>query len=749
MPVGYPIALRYKETDLEKSLLDEPGLTGVPFSFRIGHAGSYRSAEGLFSASKTALINDLNTVSSVAAYRQYWESLGYDAMMLERHLDAIRNPKYLPRSLASNGEMELEMSPSSSVVRAGFTPIDGLQGQAAADWWNQIAINIRDYIHYTVGLTDGNNQFPFDTTWQRCFPLLYASVPAYNATKYFWLKNIAMEIDKYILSLVGIDPADCYMLTPVNDDATGRPDEYAEAGNGICIFSGYPFDTSPGWGIQRHVWAYRSDIADLLSWGFIAYKATTPFISSKVAIANRNGSGLSSDANGNVILQPNLYAQMFKLGLSVGASNVLYPTVADIAGPVVGTFSSNNLGSSPYRQYSVSDPNLTGLVAPDGGIPLVTYAKSEYMYGSFSNLPQGRWHAQALMYGDRNQYSSLSGFKPAQLTTVYSGPQWRQDGDVGTFVPYNVVTTDYYAVIWSRHVQKLSLSPTSVSMSTVDGRFCIEVDTDDIHMSVPMLYLKDYALQLKALDPTLASEVDKVILDMAGYEDAIISATLLGTPLNPPFEVLKSTEIYRISQEIGEDLYALNFTEGLTFKQAQNRINGLPPQSWWVKIWDDALVGVDLVSEALAPYLQAPSLYKVAQLVDDATFHIVSPLGTEVIAVSFIDAASLVINGLPLYNGDDVIYYGSEALTATIESFMGTDLNLSQLTIGGNLSGGDWTSFQADVFTDEYGYPQPANFSGDAAARMWMVFKGIDVSKLERILSSLHDLNPFLTSTQI
>jgi hypothetical protein len=290
--------------------------------------------------------------------------------------------------------------------------------------------------------------------------------------------------------------------------------------------------------------------------------------------------------------------------------------------------------------------------------------------------------------------------------------------------------------------------PTAASSAIVGSSVVLELAADILYCRIPMLYLKDYALQVKALDPSKTTDVDKVVADMAGYEDAIVTATLLSDGMLAPFEVLKSTQIYAISQQVGEDLYSMAFGDNNTFKSAQNRINTLPTQYWWVKVWDDALVAIDLLGAGMATYLEAPYLYYVGQAVADDSYSVVTSDGSITAPLSVLDAASLLVNGLSAFNGDGSTWYSAAQATDAIDSLLGDSLHLDGLSVGGTKgTGGDWSTFQPEAFVDAAGYPSPQRFTGDAIARMWMVYKGLDMSPLEKILASLHDLNPFTATT--
>jgi hypothetical protein len=741
---GYPKALRFIENLTDKNLLDESSPVSSRFSFRIAHAETYRTAEGLYGDDINQILADLSAASAHAPYLDYWRSVGYDELMIQRHVDALQNPKFLPHVLSPDGSFELSSTPIPYTLKHGVVPGQDIMGQAAADWWNNLGIELNDFMRDVIKLRNSADVYDFDTIKKRGYPYFEPSMVTGSYVRdealLAFSKSLAMKIDHFLLSKAGVDPADCYQFTTYDelDSSILNVVDGACGGCGVTVFVGYTFDKGNPSGQQRTIYAYRSQNYLLRSWGF---QSTGQITTVEHYVKRPMGTSFPINAAGNIKIGSHQNYQKLSINICGPANAAL----VDIIGSTISC-SINSITGDKYLQVKIAGVYLEqGITPPDEGIPWVTMTSTNMPLFGDINGEYGWYIAHQRLYGDRAMYSSLPGYVPL-ATYPHSMKLTYTEGSGldGEAIPYFLISSSYMAVVWSRHVQTLRIFPTLVQTSVVNNETLLEVSTDVIYTKTPMLYIKDYALQLKELDPSKAADVDKLVLDMSGYEDAVLTATFLNVGLPAPFEVLKNTRAYAIAMEIGQDIYDMNFAKDLTFKTAQNRINALPDQAWWVKVWDDALTSLDLVGASLQSYIDAQVDYYVAQTVDDSAYHIVNLSGAVAIDISTMDAISLIVAGLIVYDGDGVVYNTQAVALALINDMLGTEFNMSDLTIGSDLSGGDWTSFSPDVFTDESGYPRPEFFSGDAAARMWMVYKGVNLSPLENIMKSLHDLNPYL-----
>jgi hypothetical protein len=750
MPTGYPKALRFIEDSVEKNLLDESTIISSKFSFRVAHAGTYRTAEGLYGSDKEQILADLLGASSYAPYLDYWRSVGYDELMIQRHVDALQNPKFLPHVLSTDGSFELSSNPEPYALKHGLVPGQDTIGQLAADWWNNLAIELNDFMRDVIKLRNSVDVYDFDTLKKRGYPFFE---PSYVTGSFLrdeallaFSKSLATQIDHFLLKKAGIDPDECFVFTSYDELDTSLLNDTNGAcgGAGITVYVGYVFDKSVEGGQMRTFYAYRSQNYLLRSWGF---QGTGQITSTSHYVKRPMGTSFPVTAAGNVKIATHQNYQK----LSLNACGLATSTVMEIIGETVSC-TLNFVQFDFYRQVkTVTTFSLDqGIAAPDAGIPWVTFVPTNAPSFGGSSGPNGFYNGHVQLFGDRAMYSSLPGYAPLEVYPYsMTLPYVEGSGLPGEAIPYNLISNNYFAVVWSRHVQNLRLFPSLAQASVVDAELLLEVSTNAIYTRTPMLYIKDYALQLKELDPSKAVEVDKLVLDMSGYEDAIVAATFLGTGLPAPFEVLKNTRAYAIAMEIGEDIYNMAFTENATFKTAQNRINALPAQSYWIRVWDDSITPLDLVGSSLQPYVDASGDYYVAQTVADSVYHIVNISGAITIDISTMDAISLIVAGLVAYDGDGILFNTQSVTLSAINDQLGTEFNMSDLILGSDLSGGDWTSFSPDVFTDSKGFPRPELFTGDAAARMWMVYKGIDLSPLERIMKSLHDLNPYVVIGEV
>jgi hypothetical protein len=655
--------------------------------------------------------------------------------------------------LATDGSFRLASDPVEPEIKDGIVPGTDLLGQSAADWWQDCVYALNDMMHTKWHMVDKTLNFPvaLNANWHRSYcefqPSFKNGTYSQDMEARALSRTIADDIDAFLLNRAGISVSDCYVFEtwPFDDETTENIADGAVGGSGITVYKGFVYDFTSAQQKMRRYYCYRSVNWRLPVWG---WDSNSSVVSDYPLVRRPPGSTIAADGNDNVKLGRTTGGTSCKLSLFVRMLKT--EDMTDIVGPTVDVVISSQTSAdllTGLKNIDALSPDQ-GLLPLDAGVPWICLeggaggGSFDVRIGEWS-VDSG-WHAHIQLYGDRTQYASLPGYLPATNTMAYP---WSATPTGTDQVMYHFLTSMYLGVVWSRHISELKMYPTLVQCGTSGSDVIVEVAADILYMRMPMLYLKDYALQLKALDPSLTESVDKTINDMAGYEDAVVTATLLSEAMIAPFEVLKSTQLYHLAISAGEDLYIQPFGENQTFKTAQNRINALPPQKWWLKIWDDALTTLEIIPPSLAAYVDDPYTYFVAQKIIDDSFLIVNYLGASTIAISTLDAAALLVNGMQCYNGDGIEYYVAQITLDAINTLLGDNLNLDGLQIHGSQNGGDWTSFQPEVFTDADGFPSPDAFSGDAMARMWMVYKGIDMSPLEKILDSLHDLNPFVVST--
>lgn len=738
---GYPRGLRHLDAEGNPQFLTvstRPDVAAEPQHLdavlRIPTGNTVRTYDVIGSQTDLKVSQWLARMANSEAYFGYWAKQGFTPAQLVRHKAAITDAARLHINVLEN-ELSIRRSSATRVDEhqpTMFTSDGGAVANGALRLFDAIVDEVEQvYDRWGVTGAVNNVEYRAGVSVNIWFPPAGAldakwSVLFTEAEALQFRKDLDSAVVK-VLSKSGKYPV-----------RVMRPNEYIKVGAGVCVYDGFEADyaiatTDP---FLANVNFHRNGITD---------------VGVSAAIERRDDS-VSVGVKRRSVWTNATYASWARFGIKyLWDDRAGYTTAAAAAlGLASTTGLTRQIGSIPENGCLIGPATIS--VTPKGRSWAFAY--------SYFGAVNGVQEAQSAAFQSQTRTTKVDPSELFPMLTMMEALKTvTHPGEYGNFINVSSVVIPglpggnascwfqfsewSYRVILPYYMNELMVKQPTVAISSdaVDTRHkAIAMARTDIHVEILGTSVRAYMTEMKTAIPSKAAEIDVALKKGEAFGDAVFRATILDVPLTRVNEAVKATELWRKVDKADEDLYAQKLCSDplVTFKQAQNRINGLVPQDVWLAVIDDVINPINELPADLLVYASEPHDYRLTKLVT-GVYAVCTPTGQSIVEVPTEDAAVLRMAGLS-YMATAAI--DNTAALVELDTIVGTDRTFEQVGFQSDTHGGTWQDLQPAKFMAA-GYPDPKGLaSPDAIARCWIAFKGIDCSSSEVMIKAMLDVTP-------
>lgn len=657
-----------------------------------------------FAGTSSAVQSMLQSIADNAEYAAYYKSKGFKDTDLARHRIALVDSMVLETTPGEPNEVKLVRPADASpalVERLGSFVFDRTATAAKR-------AQMYDAIHGVYAKHGFLNSKVQAVTSGRGFFLNQTSFPA----------AVRAECTKDIIDAIGA----CF---------TDKPAHYVTPANGsdFAVMAGRSAACRIGGGTIRV--AYFQDVA------YFPYDGDPMFSGIDIGdgggggvnvnLAWTNPTGIGNQAPTNVAFT---VSTPFAMLVAMGASAAYASKPASMPQAFWDQYNVNvKLGFSNITGAMVSDDDTTG---PWRNTP--SNRQPFYLTTQVDDIAHRAFHI------DRSRLAGLGGYL-AHETSHWNMFYHPTVNPAGTLLPYAQPLKGVLRVVAPKYANEVLLRVNLLFGSTYDGVPSLEITAVSQHVEFYGQELRSFMVFMR--DRGLVSEVEanKSLASTEKAGDATFRASWFATPLTAPADCVRKTKLADECSDADVDLYAEKLADGVTFKQAQNRVNGLAPQDIWGVVEDDSVGAAEFVPLALRPYIGAKGVY--VSKTATGSWKLCDANLLSLVEVVIDDAAAMVVNGTPLIQGVSSV----EAMNAELLEIMGKDLTFEDFSsVYNGAVGGGWKDLDPKVFT-KGGYARPDLLSGDALLRAWIVLKGAGDSGLAEMTRAIFYTNALMVTT--
>jgi hypothetical protein len=335
-------------------------------------------------------------------------------------------------------------------------------------------------------------------------------------------------------------------------------------------------------------------------------------------------------------------------------------------------------------------------------------------------------------------YSGLPGYiaaLPAVSAAEFYWPAYSVQGP--SYDSMHLPTKQCVAIIGPAQMTSIKMKMESLTGTVVSGVLNYNCDgAVYVYTKSNGLRMKAHLLNLAANNPGKATEIMAEAAKLDGYEDALFSGVLLPAVITMPAYAARDSILGLKMAAAGRDIYTTNFGDGVTFKTAQNRLDGLPDQDIFAAVVDDAVTYSSLLPTPMVQYSR-PGVYGITQHSDNSWWVVSLSNTTEVASITEYDALALYFYGLSSVETTSSLTLA--AVDAVRDGFLGAKDSVDDVSNFSNPAklGGEWMDFTPSVFMSD-GYLKIDELNADALKRACLVMKGNNMSGLEATIGDAY-----------
>jgi hypothetical protein len=360
----------------------------------------------------------------------------------------------------------------------------------------------------------------------------------------------------------------------------------------------------------------------------------------------------------------------------------------------------------------------------------------------------------ASLYVQTVNIAQLARFQSATNYNPLTSSQWVADRCVPDWWsalkvlhPVELGGADAFAVVAPYSWAELAIHGVTNVVLTVDS---LSFDGDEVRLDMSVAALRDYMTDLRNRSTTSVArqqKIDSILSKSASMAAGGIKAVVTADPLTMPTDVVQDLALYDYATQAGENLYDYNLADGVTFKQAQNRVNGLTAETVWVTSFVDGQEELILTASSLAKsyfdLMQDPTQVGLSVTISgyvddtsgDTSYRVTDGHQAPVTLTGLIDVFLLLSAGAVLAAGSESLV-GKTAMTVDT---MLTDLDINAsyaddfaASVGPASTIMSMADFRPQTFLDSFGYPMVSRIDDtDKRDRGILVFKGVNAKSVE------------------